>query len=43
MMHIIVTRDEVITNYLIEYRAIEKVCVVFVCLDCNNFVLEVVI
>ena len=42
-MFIILSRDEVINKYLIEYRAIEKLCVVFVCLDCNNIVLEVVI
>lgn len=42
-MFIILSRDEVINNYLIKYRAIEKVCVVFVCLDCNNIILEVVI
>ena len=42
-MFIILSRDEVISDYLIEYPAIEKVCVVFVCLDCNNIVLEVVI
>ena len=42
-MFIILSRDEVINKYLIEYRAIEKLCVVFVFLDCNNIVLEVVI
>lgn len=42
MMHIIVTRDEVINNCLIEYPTI-NVCVLFVSHDCNNYVLEVVI
>ena len=42
-MIILLPGDEVISNYLNEYPAIEKVCVVFVCLDCNNIVLEVVI
>ena len=42
-MFIMLSGDEVIDNNLIEYIAIEKVCVVFVCLDCNNIILEVVI
>ena len=41
-MFIILSGDEVIDNNLIEYRAIEKVCVVIVCLDCYNIILEVV-
>ena len=41
-MFILLSEDEVINNYLIEYLAIEKLCVVFVCHDCNNVILEVI-
>ncbi len=40
-MFILLSGDEVINNYLIEYPAI-NLCVLFVSRDCNNVVLEVV-